>query len=114
MDNAAKYAGAAGITVRAWETAHALQFTVCDTGCGFDPGLTPRGAGLSNMHDRIAAVGGTLSRSLETFAGNTATRQRPGPLAGHNAGRRPPRRASPSGASRRPFGLVRPVFAPGK
>ena len=60
MDNAAKYAGAAGITVRAWETAHALEFTVCDTGCGFDPGLTPRGAGLSNMHDRIAAVGGTL------------------------------------------------------
>lgn len=61
MDNATKHAGAAVISVRAWDTVHALQFTVCDTGCGFDPSLTPSGAGLSNMHDRITAVGGTLT-----------------------------------------------------
>ena len=46
--------------MRAWDTTQALHFMVCDTGCGFDRNATPRGAGLSNMHDRIAAVGGTL------------------------------------------------------
>ena len=47
--------------MRAWDTAQALHFTVSDTGCGFDPDGTPTGAGLSNMHDRVAAVGGTLA-----------------------------------------------------
>ena len=61
IDNAAKHAGPAEVSVRAWDTAQALHFTVRDTGCGFDPNGTPSGAGLSNMHDRIAAVGGTLA-----------------------------------------------------
>ncbi len=60
IDNAAKHAGQADVSVRAWDTAQALHFTVSDTGCGFDPNRTPSGAGLSNMRDRIAAVGGTL------------------------------------------------------
>ena len=47
--------------MRARDTAQALHFTVCDTGCGFELSRTPRGAGLNNMHDRIAAVGGTLA-----------------------------------------------------
>lgn len=47
--------------MRAWETAQALHFTVTDTGRGFDPNGKPSGTGLSNMHDRIAAVGGTLT-----------------------------------------------------
>ena len=61
IDNAAKHAGPADVSVRAWDTAQALHFTVSDTGCGFDPNRTPSGAGLSNMRDRIAAVGGTLA-----------------------------------------------------
>ena len=61
IDNAAKHAGPARVSVHAWDTAQALHFTVSDTGCGFDPDRTPSGAGLSNMHDRIAAVGGTLA-----------------------------------------------------
>jgi signal transduction histidine kinase len=60
IDNAAKHAGPADVSVHAWDTDHALHFTVGDTGCGFDPDATPNGTGLSNMHDRIAAVGGTL------------------------------------------------------
>src|SRR5207302_8966804 len=54
IDNAAKHAGPAEVSVRAWDTTQALHFMVCDTGCGFDRNATPRGAGLSNMHDRIA------------------------------------------------------------
>jgi signal transduction histidine kinase len=61
IDNAAKHAGPAQISVHLWDTAHALQFTVCDTGCGFDLSRTPAGAGLTNMRDRITALGGTLT-----------------------------------------------------
>jgi signal transduction histidine kinase len=61
IDNTAKHAGPAEVSVHAWDTAQALHFTVRDTGCGFDPNRTPSGAGLSNMHDRMAAVGGTLA-----------------------------------------------------
>src|SRR5689334_17491705 len=61
IDNAAKHAGPAEVSVRAWDTAEAVHFTVCDTGFGYDRNGTPRGAGLSNMHDRIAAVGGILA-----------------------------------------------------
>jgi signal transduction histidine kinase len=61
IDNAAKHAGPAQIAVDVWDTAEALQFTVCDTGRGFDLSATPAGAGLTNMRDRITAVGGTLT-----------------------------------------------------
>jgi signal transduction histidine kinase len=61
IDNAAKHAGPTEISVRVWDTAEALQFTVCDTGCGFDLSSTPAGAGLTNMRDRITALGGTLT-----------------------------------------------------
>jgi signal transduction histidine kinase len=61
MDNTAKHAGAAQVTVRVWETADALHFSVRDTGCGFDPRRTPAGVGIRNMRDRIATAGGTLT-----------------------------------------------------
>jgi signal transduction histidine kinase len=61
IDNAAKHAGPARISVHAWDTADALRFTVCDTGRGFDDDRTPEGAGLTNMRDRITAIGGTLT-----------------------------------------------------
>jgi signal transduction histidine kinase len=61
IDNAAKHAGPAQISVHAWDTASALHFTVCDTGRGFDHDRTPAGAGLTNMRDRITAIGGTLT-----------------------------------------------------
>jgi signal transduction histidine kinase len=61
MDNAAKHAGPAQVAVRAWDTERALHFAVCDTGCGFDPSRTPAGVGLTNMRDRITALGGTLT-----------------------------------------------------
>lgn len=61
MDNAAKHAGPAQVSVRAWDIAGTLHFTVCDTGRGFDPSRTPVGAGLTNMRDRITALGGTLA-----------------------------------------------------
>jgi signal transduction histidine kinase len=60
IDNAAKHAGPAEVSLRAWETADSLHFTISDTGRGFDPSDVPVGSGLTNMHDRITALGGTL------------------------------------------------------
>jgi signal transduction histidine kinase len=61
MDNAAKHAGTARVTVRVWQTADALHFSVRDTGRGFDPRRTPAGVGIRNMRDRIGTAGGTLT-----------------------------------------------------
>ena len=89
IDNAAKHAGPAEVSVRAWDTAQALHFTVRDTGCGFDPNRTPSGAGLSNMHDRIAAVGGTLVVDSRASHGTRLHGSVPDPWPGAAAGRRP-------------------------
>ena len=61
LDNAAKHAGPASVSVDLTDTGGALDFTVCDSGAGFDPAKTQVGAGIANMRDRIAAVGGTLA-----------------------------------------------------
>ena len=61
IDNATKHAGPAHIYLHAWDTPQALHFTVRDTGHGFDPNTTPNGTGLTNMHDRITTIGGTLT-----------------------------------------------------
>jgi glucose-6-phosphate-specific signal transduction histidine kinase len=60
MDSAAKHAGPAMVSIRAWDSSDALHFTVCGMGSGFDPRKTPAGAGLTSMRDRISALGGTL------------------------------------------------------
>jgi signal transduction histidine kinase len=61
LDNAAKHAGAVPISVDLSDDGGALNFTVWDPGAGFDPAQTQLGAGIANMRDRIAAVGGTLA-----------------------------------------------------
>lgn len=61
LDNAAKHAGPVPVSVDLSDTGGALDFTVCDSGAGFDPGDTQVGTGIANMRDRIAAVGGTLA-----------------------------------------------------
>jgi signal transduction histidine kinase len=90
IDNAAKHAGPAQVSVRAWDTAQALHFTVCDTGRGFDSDRTLGGAGLNNMHDRIAAVGGTLIVDSRPSRGTRLHGSVPDPWPGTAAGGRPP------------------------
>ena len=90
IDNAAKHAGPAEVSVRAWDTGQALHFTISDTGCGFDPNRTPSGAGLNNMYDRIAAVGGTLIVDSTPPHGTRLHGRVPDPWPGSAAQRRPP------------------------
>jgi signal transduction histidine kinase len=68
LQNAAKHAGpGATVTSVLSEAEGRVCFCVDDDGAGFDPGTVERGAGLTNLGDRVAAVGGTLR--IETAPG---------------------------------------------
>jgi signal transduction histidine kinase len=57
----AKHAGpGASAIVRLGEDDGRVHFTVTDDGSGFDPAATRRGAGLTNLADRVAAHEGTI------------------------------------------------------
>jgi signal transduction histidine kinase len=60
VQNAAKHSGAAMIRVDLVDDAGYLQCVVEDDGAGFDARTTSEGTGLTNMRDRVEAVGGTL------------------------------------------------------
>jgi signal transduction histidine kinase len=60
LQNAAKHAqGATGVTITLTHNPH-LRFEVTDDGSGFDIEHTGKGSGLTNLRDRLAAVGGEL------------------------------------------------------
>jgi signal transduction histidine kinase len=62
LQNASKHAGTgASVTIRLAKNNGNVSFTVEDDGAGFDLGTVQRGAGLTNLSDRVAAVGGMLS-----------------------------------------------------
>lgn len=61
LQNVAKHAGTdAAATLQLWRERRAVHLSVSDDGVGFGQGSTAGGAGLTNMADRIGAVGGTL------------------------------------------------------
>jgi signal transduction histidine kinase len=60
VQNAGKHArGATTVTISVWRD-HELHFEVHDDGAGFDLDTTAYGTGLTNLSDRLAAVGGTM------------------------------------------------------
>ncbi len=64
LQNAGKHAGAgARAGVRVWEDEEGLRFEVADDGSGFDTRAERHGSGLTNMGDRLGALGGRLSIS---------------------------------------------------
>jgi len=60
LQNVAKYAGASRASVRLSTSNGSLDFVVQDDGAGFDPAASPKGSGLTNMTDRVDALGGSL------------------------------------------------------
>jgi len=48
-----------------------LVFEVSDDGKGFDPDSTPPGSGLTNMRDRLEALGGSVEVSSRPGEGTT-------------------------------------------
>ena len=60
LQNAAKHGGPdTAVTITADAGPQRLTLTISDTGRGFDPATT--GTGLSNMIDRVSAIGGILT-----------------------------------------------------
>ena len=69
LQNVAKHAPEA---LSVWLTVvddGALRFEIADDGPGFDPDQTSRGSGLTNMRDRVGAVGGELTVASSPGAG---------------------------------------------
>jgi signal transduction histidine kinase len=62
LQNVAKHAGEdAAASLRLWRDRKAVRFSVSDDGGGYVPRPGTKGAGLTNMTDRMGAVGGTLT-----------------------------------------------------
>jgi signal transduction histidine kinase len=71
LQNVAKYAAAASVTVRLAASDGELRFEVIDDGRGFDPSATGHGTGLQGMADRLDALGGTLAVRSSPGSGTT-------------------------------------------
>jgi signal transduction histidine kinase len=71
LQNAAKHAPDAEVSVRVWESAGELFFEVADNGPGFDKATATRGHGYINMSDRLGAIGGSVEWRSMPGAGAT-------------------------------------------
>jgi signal transduction histidine kinase len=89
IQNAAKHAPGARLSVRLSAADEALVFAIEDDGPGFDPDAVVARAGLTNMRDRLGALGGTLR--IDGRAGTCVT----GVLPLVSAAPRPGRAAQP-------------------
>ena len=75
LANAAKHAGASAVHVDAGAAGDVLRLAVRDDGIG---GADPaRGSGLAGLHDRVAAIGGTLSMRSPPGEGTTLLAELP-------------------------------------
>ena len=78
LQNVAKHAeGATRATIRVVGDDRRLSFTIHDDGAGFDVERTDAGAGLVNIHDRVAVAGGELEVRSRVGAGTTVTARIP-------------------------------------
>jgi signal transduction histidine kinase len=71
LQNVQKYARASHVDVRLHGQGEALTFEVSDDGVGFDTSIAKKGAGLTNMADRLDALGGSLTVTSSPNGGTT-------------------------------------------
>ena len=71
LQNVAKYANASRAVVRMTHQDGDLVFEIEDDGRGFDPNTVEAGAGLTNMTDRIEALGGNITVQSKPGSGTT-------------------------------------------
>jgi signal transduction histidine kinase len=88
LQNVAKHAGEEAVaSLRLWRDGRAVCFSVVDDGVGFVVNSRHGDVGLTNMADRIGAVGGSLAIRSEPGEGATVegrvTGQGRGPVKNH-------------------------------
>jgi signal transduction histidine kinase len=71
LQNVQKYAAASAVEVRLREDSGQVHVDVIDDGRGFDVNTDSRGAGLTNMEDRIDALAGSLHVASTRGSGTT-------------------------------------------
>jgi signal transduction histidine kinase len=81
VQNSLKHAGAeAHVTVRLVQSSDVLTFVVEDDGVGFDRSTNTGGEGLTNIRDRISAVGGAVEVTSKRGVGTMVSGTVPWPL----------------------------------
>ncbi len=73
LQNVQKYAQATAVVVRLCHDEETLTFVVEDDGAGFDLATVRKGAGLTNLADRLDALGGSLNVVSTLHVGTTLT-----------------------------------------
>ena len=86
LQNVQKYAQASQVTVRLRGEEDRITFAVTDDGGGFDIASMKRGAGLTNMADRLDALGGELQISSVPGEGTTIAGSIEVPVAASQSG----------------------------
>ncbi|MHB8507798.1 MAG: GAF domain-containing sensor histidine kinase [Candidatus Dormibacteria bacterium] len=82
LQNVQKYAGPTRAVVALRAVGDGLVLEVQDDGVGFDVQHQARGSGLTNMQDRIEALGGSLQVTSHPGRGTTVRAELPAPGAG--------------------------------
>jgi signal transduction histidine kinase len=73
LQNVQKYAKASAVVVRLHHDEQRLTVVVKDNGDGFDLATAKKGAGLTNLADRLEALGGTFTVCSTAHVGTTVT-----------------------------------------
>ncbi len=73
LQNAARHAPGAAVTLRLTDCDGRLTFSAADDGPGFDPAAVRFGTGLQNMTDRLSVLGGHREVRARPGAGTTVT-----------------------------------------
>jgi signal transduction histidine kinase len=80
LQNVQKYAGASSAAVCLRDDSGELTFEVIDDGAGFDAATVEKGAGLTNMMDRVDAIGGSVEVISQSGAGTRVRGSIPTPV----------------------------------
>ena len=85
LSNAARYSGAATVTVSLTVIGDVLELRVADDGNGFDPATATRPGhqGIGNMRARALTLGATLDITSELGSGAIVCLRVPGVTAHH-------------------------------
>jgi signal transduction histidine kinase len=81
LQNVQKYASASAVEVRLRQDGGQVRVDVIDDGRGFELSIARRGAGLTNMEDRLDALGGSLHLESTLGSGTTLRAEVPVPQA---------------------------------